>query len=126
MAKLLTQHKKHLTVIAKSTAKVAEIEGLFQQFGVSLAGPKPVAKAVKPAKKAKGRRKRGVFAETAEQFVLGLLKGGKSLGTADLNKAWKKACRGGKADNALTKLTKTKQIKREKVKGVQGSHYRLA
>ena len=127
MDKLLTQRKKHLAIIAKNSAKVAEIEGLFEQFGVTLEAPKPVAKVGRPAKKMKkatGRRQRGVFSETADQFVLGLLKG-KTITTAELTAAWAKSGRGGRVDNTLTKLTKAKQIKRETVKDGQGSEYSL-
>lgn len=131
MSKLLAQHKKHLAIISKSTAKVAEIEGLFQQFGVSLQAPKTAAKRGRPAKqppqgkKAKGRRTRGHYDQTAAEFVLGLLKD-KSLTTKEANAAWAEAGRGGKADNTLLTLTKSKRIKRQKVRDGAGSEYSLA
>jgi hypothetical protein len=132
MSKLLNQRKKHLAIIAKNSAKVAEIEGLFQQFGVSLELSKPAAKVGRPkgkvgrpAKKANGRRTRGVFTETAAEFVLGLLKG-KSLTTKEINAAWAKTSRGGRADNTLMVLTKAKKVKRQKVKDGAGSQYSVA
>ncbi|MCG3178631.1 MAG: hypothetical protein BIFFINMI_00959 [Phycisphaerae bacterium] len=81
----------------------------------------------KPGRKTAGRKRgrRGSYAQTADQFVLALLKG-KSLTTADLTAAWKKAGRGGKVDNVLTKLAKAGQVKRAKVSGGQGSNYSLA
>jgi hypothetical protein len=126
MSKLMAQRKKHLAVIARSSAKVAEVDGMFAKFGISLEAAKPVAKGGKQAKKAKGRRRRGTFKQTAEEFVLGLLKGGRSLTTAALNQAWKKAGRGGKADNTLTKLFQGKQVKRQKAKEGKGSVYSVA
>jgi hypothetical protein len=128
LSKLMAQRKKYLAIVAKNSAKVAEIEALFGQFGVSLEAPKPVAKRVKTAKKAtkaKGRRPRGVFPETSAEFVLGLLKS-KSLTTAQINAAWVKTGRGGRADTTLMNLTKAKKIKRAKVADGQGSEYSLA
>ena len=72
------------------------------------------------------RRRRGTFKQTAEQLVLSLLQGGKALTTAELTAAWKRAGRGGKVDNTLTKLVKSKKIKRRKVQGGRGSRYTLA
>ena len=128
MDKLLTQRKKHLAIIAKNSAKVAEIEGLFEQFGVTLEAPKPAAKVGRPAKKMKkatGRLQRGHFDQTAAEFVLELLKG-KSLTTKEINAAWATTGRGGRADNTLMVLTKAKKIKRQKVKGGAGSQYSVA
>jgi hypothetical protein len=124
-SKLLAQRKKHLAIVAKSSAKVAEIEGMFSEFGITLDGGKPTANGKQRGRKA-GRRKRGVFKETADEFILGLLKGGKSLSTAELGKAWKKAGRGGKADNTLTKLVHARQLKRQKAKEGKGSVYSAA
>ncbi len=63
--------------------------------------------------------------ENAETFVLGLLNG-KTLTTAQVNEAWKKAGRGGIANNALTNLAKQKKMRRSAVKGERGSKYSFA
>ncbi len=68
------------------------------------------------------RRTRRRFDQTAAEFLLGLLKGRK-LTTAEVNAAWKKAGRGGKADVTLMQLVKAKKLKRAKVKGGRGSRY---
>ena len=52
--------------------QIAELQAISEPQA-----PKPAAKRVK------GKRKRGSFQETAEQMVLGLLAGGKSMATAD-------------------------------------------
>ena len=85
-------------------------------------GRKKTAKK-KAAKKSKTRRS---YAQTADEFVLGLLKGGKSLTTAEINGKWKQAQRAGTADNTLTKLSKAKKLNKKKVKGDRGSRYTLA
>ena len=126
MNKLMAQRQKHLDIIAKSSAKLAEIEGLFARFGISLEAAKPAAKVARRAKKAKGRHQRGVFSQNADEFVLSLLKTGKPVSTADINRAWTKAGRGGSANNTLTKLFKAKKLKRQKAKGVRGSVYSVA
>ncbi len=127
LAKLMAQRKKHLAVATRSLAKVAEMDQILAQAGIHVdGGAKAAGKAAKPGRKAGGRRKRGVFKETAEEFVLGLVKSGKATATAEINNAWKEARRGGKADNTLTKLVKGKQLKRAKVKGGRGSAYSVA
>ena len=78
------------------------------------------------AKRVKGMRKRGAFQETAEQMILGLLAGGKTMTTAEINAAWKKARRGGSADVALGKLVKAGKLRRKKVKKGKGSNYSIA
>ncbi len=81
------------------------------------------AAAKKAAKKKAGRRK---FAKTAEQFVLDLLTGGKTMTTAQINAKWKQAKRSGSADNTLSLLAKNGKLKREKIEDGQGSRYSAA
>jgi len=84
-------------------------------MGAAPAGPKPQKAGKKPGK---GQ-------QTAVEFVLSLLKGRKSLSSAEINAAWKKAGRAGNADNTLSIMTKGKMVKRTKIKGARGSEYRL-
>lgn len=91
----------------------------------SLGGNRPAKKTKgKRGKKKAGAKRRKRYDQTADEFVLGLLKG-KTLTTAQLNAAWDKAGRGGKVDNVLTKVVKSGQVKRSKLDG-QGSNYSLA
>lgn len=94
--------------------QIAELQAISEPQA-----PRPVAKRVK------GMRKRGSFNETAEQMILGLLAGGKSMTTAEINAAWKKAGRGGSADSTLGKLVKAKRLKRRKLKKGKGSNYSM-
>lgn len=79
--------------------------------------------AKKAAAKYKPSRKRQKYAQTGEQFILGLVKG-KGATTAEITKAWKAAGRSGKADNYLMKVVATKKVLRKKLK--RGSLYTLA
>jgi hypothetical protein len=91
-------------------------------------GKVAVKKARKAAKKAaapKASRKRKKYAQTAEQFVLGLVKG-KGAISSDINKAWKAAGRTGRADNTLNKMLKASKVKRTPLKGQKGSTYTAA
>jgi stalled ribosome alternative rescue factor ArfA len=80
----------------------------------------PVAAAAKPAT---NRRGRGNYKQTADEYVLSLLAGGKVMSTSDLVAAWGESGRGGKIDNALTRLVKERRVKREKAKQGKGSLY---
>jgi hypothetical protein len=89
-------------------------------------GRKPAAKAPAPAAPAaKAPRKRKTYAQTADQFVLGLVQG-KGATTAEINQAWKAAKRVGRADNTLNKMSKAGTLKREKLAEGKGSTYTVA
>jgi len=75
---------------------------------------------------AKPRNKRGTFAQTAAEFILSLVKSRKATTTGQINAAWKKARRGGNADNTLYLLVGAKTLKRVKLKGERGSRYSIA
>jgi hypothetical protein len=109
---------------------LAELDATLARFGIAADAPRrrggkpgrPTAVSGKTSPK--HRRKRGHYDQTATEFVLGLLKG-KSLTTKEVNAAWAKAGRGGKADNTLLTLANAKQIKRAKIKDGRGSEYSL-
>jgi hypothetical protein len=86
------------------------------------AAAEPVAvKTVAPA--GKKRRQRGHFAQTGDEFILGLLSGGRSLATAQINAEWKEAGRGGRADQPLSRMFKAKKVKRVPNTDGRGSRY---
>ena len=98
-------------------AKLATVRGIgkrealqrLELLGVSTQGPK-----------------RGRFAQNAEEFIVSLVKGRKATTTGDLNAAWTKAGRKGRADNTLSRMVTAKKLKRVKVKGERGSRYQVA
>ena len=108
------------------SAAIAAIDAAFAQYGAKPGGKRGPGRPKGSGAKAKGQKKRGRFAKTAEQFVLDLIKKNKQLTTREINVRWNRTGRGGAADNTLYKLTKDKQIKREPIKGALGSHYSVA
>ena len=98
--------------------KVADKKGKRVSKKIPKAGAK---KAAAP----KAGRKKKKYAQTAEQLVLGLVKG-KGATTAGINKAWKAAGRTGRADNTLNLMFKKGTIKRQKIEGANGSMYTVA
>ena len=113
--------------------EIARIDAMFKELGISppaarrRRGPgRPKGATKKAAKKATKRGKRGTYKKTADEFVLGLFAGGKKLTTAQIGAKWRQAKRGGKPDNALTKLVKDKKVKRDKIEGGRGSTYQKA
>jgi hypothetical protein len=117
-------YKPIMKVLGKGFKKVGR--GVYALEAAVKAGEK-AAKAVmgkKPAAKTKAPRKRGVFAKTGAEFVLGLVTTPKT--SSDINAVWNKAGRGGTADMTLSNLFKAGKLKREKLKDARGSTYSLA
>ena len=113
---------------------LAQIDAIFAKYNIQIGNGS--ASAAAPARgratRAKApttaparRRGRRSFAQTADEFVLGLLKD-KQMITGEINAAWKRAGRGGAADNTLGKLVKERRIKRTPVKDGRGSSYAVA
>ena len=76
--------------------------------------------------KTTGRRRRATGGPTAQEFVLSLLGRRKATTSAEINDAWKKAGRQGKADNTLSLMVKARKLKRAKMKDERGSRYAAA
>jgi hypothetical protein len=111
-------------------AALAEIDAVIAKYGInpdkSLPAPSkaPIATPAKPTKPAtKKPRAQKKYPETAEQFVLSLLKGGKGVIGREINQAWKDSGRNGNADNTLSTLFKNKKVKRTPVKTGRGNIY---
>ena len=68
------------------------------------------------------RKDRG---QTAQEFVAGLVKGSRGITSGQINAAWAKAGRPGKADNTLSLMVNAGKLKRTPLKGARGSTYRL-
>ena len=124
LARLITrlqqERQEHVEAIAK-------IDEAFSALGIeprkSRRGRKPKLLAKTAGAAGKGKRRRRKFAQTSEQFIAGLLKGGKKLSTGDLNKEWSKSGRKNRADITLGKMVKEGKLKRHKIKGERGSMY---
>jgi len=105
------------TVLGKPAFKRVE-KGVYALRSAVKAG---FASATAALPKSKGKRAK--FAQTAQEFVLSLAKG-KGATTAEINKAWKAAGRGGTADTTLGEQVKAGKLTRKKLS--KGSLYRLA
>lgn len=142
---LLAERQKHADAIEV-------IDEQFEAFGIVAAAPSKKKKrrgrkpgrprgAKKKASKKRGskkkisktpstkkatKKKRRTFRQTAEEFVLGLLKGRRKMTTAQINAKWKQAGRGASANVTLGKLVNEKKLKRENIEGERGSQYLLA
>jgi hypothetical protein len=120
---------------AAHQSAIAEIDAVFARLGINADGGLVRRKPGRPAKAAaipsvkspgpgkRGRRRRGSFAKSGEQEVLDFIKSGNKPNSAEINAHWSKQGRGGRADNAISKLVKEKKIKRVEAKGERGSRY---
>jgi len=116
LTKLVAERQTHVDALAR-------IDALFSKFGIGVATQAPVADVAVPAP-AKAT-KSGRHKVTGQEFVLSLLNG-KSLVTADINKAWIAAGRKGNADTTLFLLNKKKAVKRVPLTVGKGSTYSVA
>jgi len=91
----------------------------------SKASKKSPKAGAKKASSPKASRKKKQYSQTAEQFILGQVKGTGAI-TSDINKAWQAAGRTGRADKTLNKMLKSKKLKRTPLKGRKGSIYTTA
>lgn len=118
----------------KHSDAIEAIDKTFAQFGIAAPGkprlgrpPKAISLAAAPkapkAGKSGGRRRRGSFEKTGEDSVLDFVKSKGPVTAAEVNDHWSGEGRGGKADNALSKLVKNGKLKRNKVKGERGGTY---
>lgn len=124
LAKMISQLRADRQKLAD---QLAAIDATFEQLGINAEAAARRGRPKGAAPKAKqGRRgKRGHYDQTAEEFILGLLKA-KKQGSGEINKAWKEVGRKGTANNALTLMFKAKKIKRKEEKGARGGVYSVA
>lgn len=91
-------------------------------------GPK-VAKAPKAPKAPKTGTRRSPWASkfsiTGDALILGYVKEKGGATTEEIRKHWEGSGRRGKAENNLTQLVKTGQLKRTKLEGKPGSTYSI-
>ena len=100
--------------------------------GVGKAKAPKAAKAVKAAKAPKpaksGDRRSpwaNKFSITGDALILGFVKDKGGATTEEIRKHWEGSGRRGKAENNLTQLVKTGQLKRTKLEGKPGSTYSI-
>lgn len=103
----------------EQVAKVAAVRGIGKREALRrlemVGGTKP---------ETTGRRGRS-GGETAQDFIVSLVKSRKANTTAEIGAAWTKSGRPGRANNTLTLLVKAGRLKRVKITDGRGSEYRL-
>jgi hypothetical protein len=125
LSELVKKRQEHLEALS-------QIEGVFKKYGIDPSRSKGAATSAgitagtSDVPRGKARSKKRKFSQTADEFVLSLLLGGKSLTGSDLNAAWEAAGRAGRADNTLSLLVKNKKLKRTPLKEGRGSKYSVA
>lgn len=119
ISQLLTKRREY-------TQGLAHIDAIFAKYHIQVtngaASAAPQSRATSAPRQSAGSRKRRSFSQTADEFILSSLRS-KPMVTGEINAAWKRAGRGGTADNSLGKLVKDKRIKRMPVKDRRGSRY---
>ncbi len=98
-------------------ARLAAIDQVFSSLNLAAGGA---------AGGLRGRRTRGSFSMSGEASVLAFIAKHGRPNAAEVNKHWADEGRGGRADNALTKLVKQKKLKRIEVADERGSRYSIA
>ena len=104
----------------QQVAKVASVRGIGKREALKRLELLGAGKA--PATTRAARRSGG---QTAQQFILSMVKSGKGATTAEIDQAWRKSGRAGRANNTLTIMTKAGLLKRTKADG-RGSMYAAA
>lgn len=117
---------------------IAEIDSIFQQYGISAEGAPSVGKRrpgrppgsgsrTKPGRRGR-KRTRGKFATSGNDSVLSFVKaaGKKGVSSADVAKHWSSEGRAGGPFVALRNLETKGEIKRSSVPGQRGSRYTSA
>jgi DNA-binding transcriptional regulator YiaG len=97
--------------------RIASVRGLGKREALKrLAGDgNQTAGAVRSPARVAGR-------QTAQEFILALVKSGKATSTADITNAWQSAGRAGRPNNTLTLLVQKGRLKRVGTPG-RGSRY---
>ena len=134
--KLLSERKIHADALARVDATLNQISSLLnvpapkrrgrppgKASAAAHAAPAPVAAAAagKP-----GRRKRRRFAVSGNDSILNFIRDHRNPTTKEIKGHWDSENRGGKVDNALSKLVKDGALSRSPIPGERGSRYSVA
>ena len=118
---LQSERQEHVNKIEEIDAAMASL-GLEQQPAKRRGRPRGSKKKVMK----KAARRRGTFKVSGEQSVLEFVGKTKNPPNAkEINQYWSKQGRAGKADNAISKLVKTKKLVRVEAKGERGARFKV-
>ncbi|HUB27434.1 MAG TPA: helix-turn-helix transcriptional regulator [Tepidisphaeraceae bacterium] len=100
----------------EQVARLAAIRGL---------GKREAEKRLEMLGAAPAGKKRSQYPETADEFIQAIVKSKKATTSSQINAAWRKSGRPGKADNTLTRLVASRVLKRAKLENQRGSRYSI-
>ena len=133
--KLLSERKVHADALARVDATLAQISSLLNVPTAKRRGRPPgstnkasaaAAIMAAPAAGKPGRRKRRRFAVSGNESILNFVKENRNPTTKEIKAHWDSENRGGKVDNALSKLVKDGALSRAPIPGERGSRYSIA
>jgi hypothetical protein len=133
---LLEQKAKHTEALNRINETLSRIGSMLGGNGsrAPRRGPgRPPASAAMGAGAAapeggrrRRRRKRGKFAMSGEDSIIRFIREHRNPATSEITAHWRSEGRGGKADNALSRLVKARRLKRQAIAGERGSRYLIA
>jgi hypothetical protein len=134
---LVSQRKIHTDALARIDSTLGQISSLLNvpapkrrgrppgrpsaAAAAAHAAPAPAAASGKPA-----RRKRRRFAVSGNDSILNFIRERRNPTTKEIKGHWDSESRGGKVDNALSKLVKDGALSRTAIPGERGSRYSVA
>jgi hypothetical protein len=136
--KLLSDRKVHTDALARIDATLGQVSALLNVPAPKRRGRPPgrasaastivSAMAAAPAGPAgkPGRRKRRRFAVSGNDSILNFIRDHRNPTTKEIKGHWDSESRGGKVDNALSKLVKDRVLVRTPIPGERGSRYSVA
>jgi len=124
---LLDERARHAEALVRIEDTLSSIDALL---GTSLTGmetrrgrPRKLNAPQPTTSRSRRRRGRGSYETTADEFVLGFVRGKRNPTTREINAHWKSGGRGHTADNTLVKLVKAGQLRRIPLEVGRGSRY---
>jgi hypothetical protein len=133
---LLEQKAKHTEALNRINETLSRIGSMLGGNGSSAprrgpGRPPASAPAAMRAEAPEGgrrrrRRKRGKFAMSGEDSIIRFVRDHRNPSTSEITAHWRSEGRGGKADNALSRLVKIRRLKRQAIPGERGSRYLVA
>jgi hypothetical protein len=133
---LLEQKAKHTEALNRINETLSRIGSMLGGNGSSAPrrgpGRPPASASAATGGESSGggrrrrRRKRGKFSMSGEDSIINFIRQHRNPSTAEITAHWRSEGRGGKADNALSRLVKDRRLKRQAIAGERGSRYLVA
>lgn len=134
--RLLSERQVHAAALARVDSTLSQIGNLLNvpapkrrgrppgRTSAAASQPAPAPAAATSGKP--GRRKRRRFAVSGNESILNFVRDRRNPTTKDIKGHWDSENRGGKVDNALSKLVKDGALSRNPIPGERGSRYSIA